>query len=211
MHPEDLQEHNWYERLLNLVSVVKPGEGRSCLLLTTNATLLMTAYYMLKVIREPLILAYGGAEYKSYATAYQAGLLMLIVPLFSMLYHHYADNEIRSTIINRVLLFFIANLTIFALLHYANINIGMAFYVWLGIFSVMVLAQFWAFAADSYNVKCGQRLFVILAVGGTFGAWLGSKIAGLVLPYIGFTGIMIFAVGLLVEYLSPLLGLVIGV
>ena len=189
----ETNNHNWYERLLNLISVVKPGEGKSCVLLTLNACILMSAYYLLKVIREPLILAYGGAEYKSYATAFQAGLLVFIVPLFSVLFHRYADNENRSSIINRVLLFFITNLLVFSLLQYLKVNVGMAFYVWLGIFSVMVVAQFWAFAADSYNVRCGQRLFVILAVGATLGALFGSKLAGLTYPYIGIVGIMIFA------------------
>ena len=56
---EENHAHSWYERLLNLISVVKPGEGLSCVLLTLNATLLMACYYLLKVIREPLILAYG--------------------------------------------------------------------------------------------------------------------------------------------------------
>ena len=194
----DSSNHNWYERLLNLISVVKPGEGKSCLLLTINACLIMTAYYLLKVIREPLILAYGGAEYKSYATAFQAGLLMLIVPLFSVLYHRYAANEIRSTIINRVLMFFIANLVIFAVLQYFEVNVGMAFYIWLGIFNVMVVAQFWAFAADSYNVRCGQRLFVILAVGATLGAWIGSRSAGIIFPIVGITGIMVIAAVILI-------------
>lgn len=197
MSTEKINHHNWYERLLNIISVVKPQEGKSCLLLTANACLLMAAYYLLKVIREPLILAYGGAEYKSYATAFQAGLLALIVPLFSVLYHRYANNENRSSIINKVLLFFISNLVIFAFLQYLNVNVGMAFYIWLGIFSVMVVAQFWAFAADSYNVRCGQRLFVILAVGATFGAWLGSKIAGELLTIIGIYGIMALAAILL--------------
>jgi len=197
MSTEKIDNHNWYERLLNVISVVKPQEGKSCLLLTANACLLMAAYYLLKVIREPLILAYGGAEYKSYATAIQAGLLTLIVPLFSVLYHRYANNENRSSIINKILLFFISNLVIFAFLQYLNVNVGMAFYVWLGIFSIMVLAQFWAFAADSYNVKCGQRLFVILAVGATFGAWLGSRIAGPIYPFIGIVGIMTLAAFLL--------------
>ena len=90
--------------------MVKPGEGKSTLLLTLNACILMSAYYLLKVIREPLILAYGGAEYKSYATAFQAGVLVLVLPFFSILYHRYAENENRSSIINRVLLFFISNL-----------------------------------------------------------------------------------------------------
>lgn len=197
MSTETINNHNWYERLLNVISVVKPQEGKSCLLLTANACLLMAAYYLLKVIREPLILAYGGAEYKSYATAFQAALLSLIVPLFSVLYHRYANNENRSNIINKVLLFFISNLVIFAFLQYLDVNVGMAFYVWLGIFSVMVVAQFWAFAADSYNVRCGQRLFVILAVGATFGSWLGSRIAGPIYPYVGIVGIMALATLLL--------------
>ncbi len=197
MSTEAIKSYTWYERLLNIISVVKPQEGKSCLLLTANACLLMAAYYLLKVIREPLILAYGGAEYKSYATALQAVLLSLIIPLFSVLYHRYANDENRSNIINKVLLFFISNLVIFAFLQYLNVNVGMAFYVWLGIFSVMVVAQFWAFAADSYNVRCGQRLFVILAVGATFGAWLGSRIAGPIYPHVGIVGIMALAAMLL--------------
>ena len=74
MSKEGSLKHTWYERLFNLISVVKPGEGISCALLSANVFLLMTVFYLLKVIREPLILAYGGAEYKSYATAYQAGI-----------------------------------------------------------------------------------------------------------------------------------------
>ncbi len=189
--------HTWYERILNIVSVVKPGEGKSTLLLTLNACALLTAYYLLKVIREPLVLAYGGAEYKSYATAIQAGLLTLMLPFFSALYHRYADRKNRSNITNKVLLFFVANLLLFAALQYFNVNIGMAFYVWLGIFSVMVLAQFWAFAADCFSVKCGQRLFVILAVGATFGAWVGSRVAGPLFPLVGIVGILLIASGLL--------------
>ncbi|MGS2720031.1 putative Ig domain-containing protein [Paraglaciecola aestuariivivens] len=186
-------QHSWYERLFNLISVVKPGEGRSCLLLTIIVALLMSTFYLLKVVREPLILAYGGAEYKSYATAFQAGLMVLIVPMFSMMYHRYKDRKQRNAVINRVLLFFISHLLFFALLQFLNVNVGMAFYVWLGIFGVMVLAQFWAFAADSYNVRSGQRLFVILAVGATFGSWFGSRIAGPIFPVIGIVGIMLLA------------------
>ena len=198
MRYEQPLSHNWYERLLNLISLVKPGEGRSCILLTLNACLLMSAYYLLKVIREPLILAYGGAEYKSYATAAQAAVLVVLVPLFSVMFHRYAEHKKRSTIINQVLAFFVLNLLLFAALQFLKVNVGIVFYVWLGIFSVMVVAQFWAYAADSYNTISGQRLFVILAVGATFGAWLGSRIAGPIFPYVGIVGIMMIAAVLLV-------------
>lgn len=198
MRYEQPLSHNWYERLLNLISLVKPGEGRSCILLTVNACLLMSAYYLLKVIREPLILAYGGAEYKSYATAAQAAVLVVLVPLFSVMFHRYAEHKKRSTIINQVLAFFVLNLLLFAALQFFKVNVGIVFYIWLGIFSVMVVAQFWAYAADSYNTISGQRLFVILAVGATFGAWLGSRIAGPIFPYVGIVGIMMIAAVLLV-------------
>jgi len=194
MQNDSAQSHTWWERLLNLISTVKPGEGKACILLTVNVCLLMSAYYLLKVIREPLILAYGGAEYKSYATAAQAGLLIMIVPLFSAMYHRFSEHEKRSAIINRILLFFISNLFIFALLQYLEVNVGMAFYIWLGIFSVMVVAQFWAYAADLFDVRSGQRLFVILAVGATLGSWLGAKIAGPIYPIVGISGIMMIAV-----------------
>ncbi|MCW8999843.1 MAG: ATP translocase, partial [Kangiellaceae bacterium] len=193
MQIDAARTHTWWERLLNIFSTVKPGEGLSCILLTLNACLLMSAYYLLKVIREPLILAYGGAEYKSYATAAQAGLLIFLVPLFSAMYYKFAEHERKSTIINRILIFFIFNLALFAVFQYLGVNIGLAFYIWLGIFSIMVVAQFWAYAADLFNVRSGQRLFVIFAVGATFGAWIGSRVAGPIFPMVGIFGIILIA------------------
>lgn len=195
------KNHRWYEKLLNLFSYVRPGEGKSCLLLTLNACLIMTCFYLLKVVREPLILTQGGAELKSYATALQAGLLMFIVPAFSAFYHKHANNISRTFFINRLLLFFISNLLVFAILVLAGVNIGITFYVWLGIFNVMLLAQFWAFVADAYNVKSGQRLFVIIAVGAAFGSLLGALLSGVLMPAIGISGIMIFAALLLLSIL----------
>jgi len=161
----------------------------------------MTCFYLLKVVREPLVLSQGGAELKSYATALQAGLLIFIVPAFSAFYHKHANNHSRTFFINRLVLFFISHLLVFAILVLADVNIGITFYVWLGIFNVMLLAQFWAFVADTYNVKSGQRLFVIIAVGAAFGSLLGALLSGLLLPTIGIGGIMIFAALLLLSIL----------
>ncbi len=41
---------------------MKPREVFSVLVLTLNVFLLLTGYYLLKVVREPLILAGGGLE-----------------------------------------------------------------------------------------------------------------------------------------------------
>ncbi|WP_343856146.1 hypothetical protein [Aliiglaciecola litoralis] len=158
----------------------------------------MACFYLLKVIREPLILTQGGAELKSYATALQAGLLMFIVPAFSAFYHKHASKHSRTFFINRLLMFFITNLLLFALLTMGGVNIAVIFYVWLGIFNVMLLAQFWAFVADTYNVRSGQRLFVIIAVGAALGSLVGARITGLLLPFIGVAGIMVLAALMLI-------------
>ena len=58
-----LREHP-AEYFLRLFADVRAGEATTALLLTVNVFLLLTAYYLLKVAREPLILLGGGAEVK---------------------------------------------------------------------------------------------------------------------------------------------------
>jgi hypothetical protein len=40
---------------------VRPGEGRLAFVFFVNLLLLLTSYYILKIVREPLILLHGGA------------------------------------------------------------------------------------------------------------------------------------------------------
>ena len=60
----------------------------------------------------------------------------------------------------------------------AGVRIGIAYFLWLGIFNVMVIAQFWAFAADVFSEEQGKRLFPLIGLGSSLGAWLGSIRAG---------------------------------
>ncbi len=67
---------NSLERFLNLFTEVKEGEGTSAILFFLNVFLILTSYYVMKPVREALILAGGGAEIKSYASAGQALLFL---------------------------------------------------------------------------------------------------------------------------------------
>jgi AAA family ATP:ADP antiporter len=73
------------ERLLGLFTEVKGGEGLTVLLLALNIFLILSAYYVIKPVREALILSGDGAEVKSYASAGQALLLLGAVPLYGWL------------------------------------------------------------------------------------------------------------------------------
>ncbi len=161
-------------RLLRVFGDVRPGEAGVALLQLFNLFLLLVGYYILKTVREPLVLATGGAEMKSYAAAAQALALMGAIPLYGWL----AAQVGRLQLITWVLLFFIADVELFDLgLRVGVPYLGFFFYVWGGIFSLAAVAQFWSFANDLYTHADGERLFPLIAIGATAGSPVGSKIA----------------------------------
>ena len=47
---------------------------------------------------------------------------------------------------------------------------GIVFYLWVGMFGVFVVAQFWTFCADLYTDERGKRMLPLIAIGATSGA-----------------------------------------
>lgn len=182
------------ERFLALFTEVQSGESVTALLLTLNVFLLLAAYYLLKTAREPLILAGGGAEVKSYAAAGQALMLLGLVPLYGRL----ASAVDRAKLITGVTAFFAMNLVCFYFLAQAHVPLlGVAFFLWVGIFNMLAIAQFWSFANDVYTPDQGKRLFVIVAFGASSGAVVGSWVAGRLIPIAGVYPLLLVAAGVL--------------
>jgi AAA family ATP:ADP antiporter len=162
------------DRLLCLFGEVRAGEAVTVLLMSANVFILLLGYYVLKTVREPLILNTGGAEMKAYSSAGQALLLMGFIPLYSWL----AGRVERLKLIVAFNLFFFACIELFYLAGRASVPYtGIAFFVWVGIFSNAVIAQFWSYANDIYPRATGERLFPIIMIGMTLGSWAGSKLA----------------------------------
>ena len=185
------------ERFLSLFTYLRPGEGRAALSLCAQSFVLMLAYYLLKVIREPMILAEGSAELKAYSNAVQAVLLMIIVPLFAHIYHRLEGRTGKHHLFHNTLLFLLSNLVLFGITYRAGWAVGTLFYIWLGIFSVMILALFWAFAADLFNLKSGQRIFPLIVAASALGALVGSGTASRLDLLLGHDGVMYCAALLL--------------
>lgn len=182
------------DRLLRVFADVRAGEGVTAILLMLNIFLILASYYLLKTIREPLILTVpGGAEVKSYSSAAIAAILILLVPLYSAI----ASRVSRVRLINGVTLFFILCLVAFFLLNRSGVPVGVAFFVWVGIFNLMVIAQLWAFANDVYTVEQGKRLFAIVGFGASLGAIAGSFFTGQLVDQFGPYPFMLAAAALL--------------
>jgi AAA family ATP:ADP antiporter len=174
------------DRLLGLFSEVHPGEGARALIMLVNVFLILVSYYVIKTVREPLILnsevpgflqalgIHDTAEVKTFAAAGQALVLMAFVPAYSW----FASRVDRMRLIVGVTLFFVANILAFAFAVHAGVPfVGVAFYVWVGFFSLSIIAQFWSYANDIYTKDAGNRLFPIIGIGATAGSPVGAWFA----------------------------------
>jgi AAA family ATP:ADP antiporter len=177
-HREDA---SWLDRGLRVFADVRSGEGFIALLLALNVFLILMAYYVLKPVREALVLGDFSPEVKSYLSAGQVVLLAFVVPLYGKLVAQLP----RMKLINTVTLFFAACPVIFYGLNMAGVPLAIIFFIWIGIFSLMVIAQFWSFATDIYTKEEGGRLFPIVGFGGSLGAVVGARIAGFLIEPIG--------------------------
>jgi AAA family ATP:ADP antiporter len=185
------------EFCLGLVAEVRVGEAPTALLLTLNIFLLLTAYYLLKVAREPLILLGGGAEVKSYASVGQSILLVFVASAYGWL----ATRVGRMALIAWVTIFFFVDLVIFWVLGERGVALGVPFFLWVGVFNVTTVAQFWSFAADIYSDEQGKRLFPVIGIGSSVGAVAGAWVADALL-FLGPFRLMLVASGLLLACLT---------
>lgn len=182
------------DKMLSLFADVHGGEGATAFLLMLTAFLMLAAYYLVKPLREALILGNEGAEVKSYSSAAQAVLLLVLVPLYGRL----ASKVGRIRLITWVSVFFMSNLVVFDLLGSAGVKgLGVPFFLWVGIFNVMIVAQFWAFANDVYTPEQGKRLFAVVAIGSSLGAIAGAAYAKKLIEAVGVFQPMLVAAGLL--------------
>lgn len=168
---------------------VKRSEALTVLLLSLNVFVLLTCYYVLKVVREPLILLGGGAELKAYASAGQTLLLLAVVPAFGWL----AGRVSRLRLMTTMQLIFMGCLVAFYVLSKAEAPIGLAFYLWVGIFNVLVVSNFWSFANDLYTEAEGKRLFAVIGVGASIGAIVGAFAPRVLHDALGVEGLMVVA------------------
>ena len=194
---DDTTKPTALERSLRLITDVRQGEAPLALALTLNVFLLLSAYYVLKPVREALILTLpNGAEYKSYMSGAIAVALLFAVPAYAF----FVDRLPRLKLVVGVTLFFALHLVAFFLASQVDSlrpGLGLLFYLWIGLFNVMVVAQLWSFANDIYTPDQGKRLFPLVAFGASVGAAVGSKIASWLVEPLGVYRLLLLGAALL--------------
>lgn len=170
-------------RVLGLVTRVERSEVGPALLLCGGMFLVLAAYYLIKPAREGwLSVSLFGSltkiELKAYSSFGQVILLALLLPAYTRLVSRWP----RARIVSAVTLFLTLQLVAFWLLHpgllFPRVPFaGVLFYLWVGVFNVFIVSQFWAYVADFYTRERGRRLIPLVALGANAGAVVGAWLA----------------------------------
>jgi len=178
---------------------VRPAEAGVVLLSAAYFFCILSAYYVIRPIREALGVAGGVGDLKWLFTG--TLLAMLVAhPLFAALVARWP----RRKFVTAAYRFFIGCLVAFWALLWAtaegsdaNLWIGRAFFVWTSVFNLFVVSVFWSFMTDIHRERRSRRLFGLIGVGGTLGAILGSSIAATLADRIPPAALLWFSVALL--------------
>ena len=176
----DSLRHSSLERYLNIFAKVEPKEGITSLLLILNIFFILVAYYFIKPVREgwlsvSVVADWSKLEVKAYSAFGQSLLLLVVLPVYAIVAKLISRRQLITvtgiTASCLMLLFWLMQPGILAdRIPYS----GVLFYIFVGIFSVTLVAQFWSFASDLYGLDRGKRLFPLIAVGASAGALVGS-------------------------------------
>jgi ATP:ADP antiporter, AAA family len=152
---------------------------------------LLAGYYVLRPLRDQMGIA-GGVKALPWMFTATFVTLLLVQPLYGAL----VSRVPRARFIPVVNHFFVANLALFWLLLTAGIAtvlVARAFFVWVSVFNLFVVAVFWSFMADLFTSEQGKRLFGFIGAGGTAGALVGPAITIALSGPLGPTNLLIAA------------------
>lgn len=193
------------ERLSGLLGVA-PGEGARLWVSFLAFFLLLTAYYMVRPVRDSLAAGLPKGEIQHLALIV-FGVMLAVVPLFGALVARLR----RRVLVPLSYAFFTLNLLIFAwvfLDQTALLWAGRVFYIWITIFNLFVVSVFWSFMTDTWNREQSGRLFGIVAAGGSLGGLAGPMLTTGIVERLGLSAVTLVSAVILSGVLGCILWLV---
>ena len=187
----------WWQAYITRLLDVRPGEGRLLAWGGLCIFSLMTAYYVLRPVRDMLGVA-GGVENLPWLFTGTLLAMLAVTPAYAALVRALP----RRRFIPLVYLFFISNLVLFAFLFALasapqQVWIGRGFFIWLSVFNLFVVSVFWALMADLFEPVRAKRLFGVLAAAASVGAIAGSSVTATMARALPLPALMLCAALLL--------------
>ncbi len=135
--------------------------------------LAITAYYIIKPIRGQVLQDLIGVDNKPKALL----ATTIFIGFFAYAYGKIVTRIDRKKLVIGTYLAFLGCIGAFAaILHEGSAVVGYVFFVWVSTFSVMIVSQFWAVAADVWTKEEGARLFGFIGLGTVSGGIAGTTL-----------------------------------
>jgi AAA family ATP:ADP antiporter len=162
-------------QLLRRLVVLQPGEAP--VLLASFATLfcMWSGYTILRPVRDALGIT-SGLDKIPYLFWGVFVVMLLLQPVYGWLTSRYP----RGVFLPWVYAFFAANLLAFYIWFRVQEDhtwIARAYFVWVSVFNLFVVATFWSLMADVFNREQAGRLFGFIWAGASTGGLVGPAIA----------------------------------
>ncbi len=178
-------------RVLRRLVDVRPGELRALLWSWLYIFSVLSAYYIIRPIRDEMGVASGVETLPWLFTGTLCGMLLVNAPFAALV-----ARLPRVRFIAIAYRFFMANLLLFGLLLAVatpaqDIWVGRVFFIWTSIFNLFVVSVFWALMVDVFDAEQAKRLFGVISAGATLGSILGSSLTATFARQVGSTYLLL--------------------
>jgi len=182
---------NTVSRFINLSTRIEPNEIRATLLSFSFVFLLMTAYFILRPVRDAMSSDWTDTEL-SWLWTSTFFFSFIAVSLYGEIISRIKFNYV----VPGVYVFFSISFFAFNFLSLVLIDpdiINKIFYVWLSVFSLFHVSVFWSFISNIFSKEQAPRLFGFIASGASIGAILGPSVPILFANQVGTMNLLIIA------------------
>ncbi len=176
------------------VNIPRPAAANAGLASTLSALaffFVMTAYYIIRPVRDQLSGAVGSQSLPLfYASTF--AVMLLLTPVFGALVSRFP----RKRLLGWSYSFFVFCLLAFVPAFMAQDRIGarqlgVGFFIWTSVFNLFVVSLFWSFMADIFQSVQARRVFPLIALGGMAGAIFGPLVTKALVQVIGVAALLV--------------------
>jgi len=182
-------------KLLRIVSNVEGHELKAVVGSFLFVIVLMSAYYILRPVRDAMASDWTDAEV-SWLWTLNFFISTAVVALYGSLVSRFRLRLLVPSIYAIFALTFISFYAL-ALTMADRTLVDKSFYVWVSVFSLFHISVFWSFMSDLFSKEQAGRLFGIIAAGASVGGLLGPSIPSFFSASLGTDNLMLLASAML--------------
>lgn len=183
-------------RLLSIISNVQEHEVKAVIGSFLFVVLLMSAYYILRPVRDAMASDWTDAEV-SWLWTLNFFISTAVVALYGALVARF---PLRLLVPATYGIFALTFLFFYVLASISSDRtlVDKSFYVWVSVFSLFHISVFWSFMSELFNKEQAGRLFGIIAAGASVGGLIGPSIPSFFSAYLGTDDLLLLASAMLV-------------